>query len=155
LNWTEPESELIVEGYSIYRNYELRITNDELGNKITFLDEDLAVGQYEYYVVTHYTNGCISDSSNHVVETIGVGINEMDIENRIVLYPNPTAGELRITNYELGITSVEVFDIYGSKLTTYDLRLATQINISHLQAGIYFVKIYTQEGTITKKIIKY
>jgi len=46
----------------------------------------------------------------------------------ISIYPNPTAGELRIENGEL--------------------------NLSHLPAGMYFVKITTDKGVVTKKIVK-
>ena len=75
----------------------------------------------------------------------------------INVYPNPTTGELRITNYELRITSVEIFDIYGKKLSSHHLIASSSnhlFNISHLKSGIYFVKITTESGIVTKKIIK-
>ena len=76
------------------------------------------------------------------------------LEN-ITVMPNPTTGELRIENGEWRIMEVEVFDVYGrncnvSRVTCHE----NKINISHLQAGIYFVKIQTEIGEITKKIIK-
>ena len=82
--------------------------------------------------------------------------------NDISIYPNPTTGELRIKNYELGIKNyelgidnVEVFDIYGIKqLSIFNFQFSTQIDISHLPAGIYFVRITTEKGVITKKIVK-
>jgi hypothetical protein len=78
------------------------------------------------------------------------------LEN-ISIYPNPTTGELQITNYKLQITNVEVFDIYGQNLYSSSCPPvhSSTINISHLPAGIYFVKITTKEGVTTKKIIKY
>ncbi|MCL1850301.1 MAG: M6 family metalloprotease domain-containing protein [Bacteroidetes bacterium] len=84
-----------------------------------------------------------------------LGINEY--EENITLFPNPTTGELRITNYELRIENVEIFDVYGkchsSLVTRYEIG-ETVINISDLPAGLYFVKIYTQSGIQIKKIIK-
>ena len=75
--------------------------------------------------------------------------------NDISIYPNPTTGELRIKNYELGIDNVEVFDIYGIKqLAIFNFQFSTQIDISHLPAGIYFVRITTEKGVVTKKIMK-
>ena len=83
--------------------------------------------------------------------------------NEISIYPNPTNGELRITNYEtkfgvspLGIDNVELFDIIGKKLSTVNYQQSNDksIDISHLPAGIYFVRITTEKGVITKKIIK-
>jgi len=68
------------------------------------------------------------------------------------IYPNPTTGELYVTSDERQVTNVEIFDIYGRKVhslppTSYPapntphLLPITSINISHLPAGIYFIKI--------------
>ena len=75
----------------------------------------------------------------------------------ISIYPNPTTGELRIKNYELRIKSVDVFDVYGKKLQSKIVNLKSEIviDISHLPAGIYFVKISTEAGIQTQKVIKH
>jgi hypothetical protein len=100
----------------------------------------------------------------------------VDVSNyerdEILVYPNPTTGELRIIpiqfiegvdgeagrGSELEITSIEVFDVLGRKhltvLRSYGLTVS-KLDISHLQSGIYFVKITTEKGAITKKIIKH
>jgi len=75
----------------------------------------------------------------------------------IKVYPNPTSGELRITNYELRIKRVEVFDVLGRNILTSFVSLTsteTTINISHLQAGIYFIKIHTNDKIVVKKVLK-
>jgi len=87
-----------------------------------------------------------------------IGIKENDLDNKINIYPNPTTGELRIENGELRIKDVEVFDVYGRKISSHHLITSSSnhlINISHLPAGIYFVKITTDKGIITKKLIKH
>ena len=80
-----------------------------------------------------------------------------NFQSEMALYPNPTTGELSITNYELGITNIEIFDIYGRKHHISYLKSQIsnhQINISHLSAGIYFVKVYTAQGVFVEKVIK-
>jgi len=89
-----------------------------------------------------------------------VGIHEHNniATGKILVYPNPTTGVLnliqeQISNYELGITNVEIFDIYGKKLSSHHLITSSSnhhINIAHLPAGIYFVKI----GDETVKVVK-
>ena len=141
-----------IRGYHVFRN-DTRITNEMLTDTF-YLDENLPGGEYEYYVRAYYEYDCPSDSSNHVFATIAVGIKEM--RDRIVVYPNPTGGELTIRNYELGITNVEVFDLMGRAVGA-NLCVCPEsnvINISHLPAGMYFVRIQTDKGTTTKKIIK-
>ena len=87
---------------------------------------------------------------------IEVGITETGRATSLRVYPNPTTGELRIENGELRIDNVEIFDVFGkihSSPVTRHSSLIT-INISHLPAGIYFVKIKTENGYQTQKIIK-
>jgi hypothetical protein len=78
-----------------------------------------------------------------------------NLEN-ITLYPNPTTGELTITNDELKITSIDIFDVYGRKLysSASSMSQHTTFNISHLNSGIYFIKITTEVGEVVKKVVK-
>jgi len=87
----------------------------------------------------------------NVIHNIGISTNTI---STIQVYPNPTNYELRITNYELQMGSVEIFDIMG-RMQNAECRMQNAeeemvIDISHLQAGIYFLKIDNQ----TIKIIK-
>jgi len=78
------------------------------------------------------------------------------LEN-ITLVPNPTTGELRITNYELRIENIEIYDVYGRKTHSFTPSLPhsfTNINISHLNPGIYFIRIQANEEVVVRKIIK-
>jgi hypothetical protein len=98
-----------------------------------------------------------SDQENlTLLRSYALTVSNNALEN-IKLVPNPTTGELQITNYELQITNIEVFDIYGRKLSSNHLITTSShhlINISHLQAGIYFVKITTEIGEVIKKVVK-
>ena len=152
LTWTEPENDGNVEGYRVFRNHKL--VTEPMLTKTFYVDENLSVGEYEYNVLTYYTNGCISEISNVVTETIELGVRAFD--DGIVVYPNPTTGELRVTSYELQVTEVEVFDVYGRKLSHIsNFTSQIEINISHLYTGLYLIKITTEKGITTKKIIKY
>jgi len=92
------------------------------------------------------------------------GIVETGRATSVQVYPNPTTGELRIENGELRIESVEIFDVYGrnvgAKFPSKNLEGwqpqadGVVFNISHLQSGIYFVKISTDEGVVVKKVLK-
>ncbi|MCL2436031.1 MAG: T9SS type A sorting domain-containing protein, partial [Lentimicrobiaceae bacterium] len=87
----------------------------------------------------------------------GVPEGRGSLYENIIIYPNPTTGELGIMNYELGIKSIEVFDVYGRKLSSHHLIPSSshqKINLSHINSGIYFVKITTEAGEVVKKLIK-
>jgi hypothetical protein len=74
--------------------------------------------------------------------------------NHINIFPNPTTGELRITNYELRMGEPEIFDVMGRKQKVESGKQKTDdeivIDISHLHSGIYFLKLNNQ----TFKIIR-
>jgi hypothetical protein len=162
LHWSTSADSEFIRGYHVYRD-NVRITNQLLTTS-TYLDENLPAGEYEYFVRTFYMEGCVSDSSNRVIETVEVGVKEVGNLESIRVYPNPASTELRIevagharNDGELGINGVEVFDVYGRKLSSHHLIASSSnhlINISHLQAGIYFVKVTTEKGVAMRKVVK-
>jgi len=79
--------------------------------------------------------------------------NPLHFEN-IKIFPNPTTGELTIDNAQLTIRSVEIFDVYGRKVLEPPLTVLQSYDLTVLQPGIYFIKITTETGIITKKVIK-
>jgi len=85
-------------------------------------------------------------------------ISETQQKESVSLTPNPTTGELQVTSYELQVTEVEVYDVYGRKQNiqfhSYGLTVLRSYGLSNLPAGIYFVKIFTEKGEIVKKIVK-
>jgi hypothetical protein len=147
---------------------------------ILILDENLNEGDYEYYVRTYYESGCVSDSSNHVkVKIEDVGIENEKINKDIIIYPNPTTGEIIIENGELNtihvkIEHIYVYDMSGRLLDCFATARndahsviartkskaiqnngdAIIVNISHLPKGIYYLQFQTNKNTVTKKIVK-
>ena len=90
-----------------------------------------------------------------------VGIETIEAAT-VNIYPNPTTGVLnliqeKIKNGELKIKKVEIVDIFGKVALSHHLITSSfhhLINISHLPAGVYFVKISTEVGEVIKKAVK-
>jgi hypothetical protein len=83
-----------------------------------------------------------------------LGVSENQLQN-ISLIPNPTTGNITIISPKVVVNSVEVFDIRGRKLMSVDYNSNQySLDISSLQSATYFVKIHTEEGILTKRIIK-
>ena len=97
-----------------------------------------------------------NDLSPNLTQWTLVPLNVIDGDknNFVLLYPNPTTGELRIENGELKIENVEIFDVYGRKIFNFQLSTFNSMDISKLQVGIYFVKIFTENGMVIQKVIK-
>ena len=90
---------------------------------------------------------------DEMINQSGSSVGEVQALENILLVPNPTTGELTITNCELLITGVEVFDIYGRRQKA-ESRKDNVLGISNLSSGLYFVKIKTELGEVVKKVIK-
>jgi hypothetical protein len=125
-----------------------------------FLSNDYDLHCYKVTAVYYADNE--SEFSNESCASIPVGIIHNPINDQIVIYPNPTKGELRIengkwrnsiTNYELEITNVEIFDVMGKSVIQL-FSYSTSIDISRLPAGIYFIRIQTESGVVVRKVVK-
>ena len=70
--------------------------------------------------------------------------------------PNPTSGILSVNSPQAAIEAVEVRDIRGRLITTKAFNAVNnaELDLSSLETAIYFVKIFTAEGTIIKRVIK-
>ncbi len=78
--------------------------------------------------------------------------------NQIAVFPNPSRGIFNITFGNLYPNKIEIYDISG-KLILQKNNLdvnnnQTNIDLSNASNGVYFVKIATENNTITKRIIK-
>lgn len=78
-----------------------------------------------------------------------------DVElSSVSLYPNPASSELTVSATS-SINRIEIANLLGQKVyenATLGSNQAT-INVSTLQHGAYFVRVYTSEGTMTRKLI--
>ena len=83
------------------------------------------------------------------------GINTIETLTTNV-YPNPTTGEIQVKIHESMINEIKIYDIFGRNLLSHPVYDTTVdiINISHLSAGVYFVKISTNVGEVIKKVVK-
>lgn len=72
--------------------------------------------------------------------------------NEIDLYPNPTTQFIEVrTNY--AISQLKLYSISGKEVKVYPKNIS-RIDLINLPNGIYLLEIVTNQGSITKKIIK-
>lgn len=117
------------------------------------IDYIMSAGTANTVAYTGKFDNLVSWANN--VENL-LGINDFEANNLdlITLYPNPTTSVLNISNNNnLDIKNISVIDINGRVVKNQEGSL-TQINVSDLNAGVYFVTIEAAEGKTTKKFIK-
>ena len=89
----------------------------------------------------------------------GTGIGRL-LES-VSVYPNPTKDLVNVqctmNNEQLEVKGIEVIDMYGKVIYTVtgaNNGSSTQINVSNLAAGMYFVRVTTDQGAVTKTFVK-
>jgi len=130
----------------------------------------LAAGEYSQKIYTeNLKSGAYAlrvSSNGHIVMWNILVINEISIEeiiknNTVNIYPNPTTANFTVS-FELEKScniQIILCDILGQKLMqVYDGfttgTFIQTVNTNHLTKGIYFLKIFTNDRSITmKKII--
>lgn len=87
-----------------------------------------------------------------------LGVDENEFFNNIAFYPNPTSGYITLANKTSEqLVNAVITDVKGSVVKNIDLSKSgaeTSISMENLAAGMYFMKINTQNTSIVKRIVK-
>jgi hypothetical protein len=78
-------------------------------------------------------------------------------ENQFSVTPNPANDIIAVANSNnILINSIKIVDLNGRVVKQINVNNVanTQINVSDMTSGIYFMNIISDQGTVTKKIIK-
>jgi hypothetical protein len=94
-------------------------------------------------------------SASVTAHTTNVGIVN-HLENSVTLFPNPAMEyvDVRIDG-DVNVTTLDVYDVYGKLIRNVNMiDNPTRINVSSLANGIYFVRVTTDAGMVTKTFVK-
>ena len=120
-----------------------------------YIDTPANAGTYYYQVRADYGD-CESEpavsgenpSQNYVVAGVdAVGENS----GNVALFPNPTKGN--VTIQATGMSRVTVVSVLGQ--VVYDTELNGDeftLNMAQFNAGMYMVRVYTEEGVVVKRV---
>lgn len=73
------------------------------------------------------------------------------INETIEIYPNPVKNYLNINVKNINFKNLDVYTLLGKKVLKSN---QTQVDLSSLSKGIYLLKINTEKGILSKKIVK-
>ena len=79
------------------------------------------------------------------------------MSDNVRVYPNPAADVIQVhcAGLDVLVGSVEVFDVYGKLLNIANVvGNPANINVSALSPGIYFLRLTTNQGIVTKRFVK-
>jgi len=83
-----------------------------------------------------------------------VGISKEKTKNeQLIIYPNPATKEIKIES-DYTISNIVVYNSAGSIVNEISVNdISCKTNISEYSKGIYFFKVTTEKGVITKQVI--
>lgn len=88
------------------------------------------------------------------VKGITTGIQKIDLENSVSVYPNPSSDFVTISNNsQIAIKSIQIMNSVGQVVKTVDGN-NNSISLQELAAGNYFIKINSADNYCIKPIIK-
>lgn len=88
-----------------------------------------------------------------VYETTGIVTDKKSGDtSNVKIFPNPAVNQVFVTS-DVEIKKIEVYNLTGVKVKMND-SFDTSIDISDLNRGTYFVKVFTKEGNFMQKLIK-
>lgn len=85
------------------------------------------------------------------------GIDELQNESPLLLYPNPAANQFTIYNLQFTIKELEIFNSLGEKVLQSkisNLKSQISLDVSQLLSGIYFVKVQAGKDEWIGKFVK-
>jgi len=138
-------------------NLNVAVKGDNNVDNVERVDVDDAVGIYTIEVSHKGTLSGGSQKYSLIIsgfDTLSLSTDSFEFTD-FVIYPNPaeTVLNFKATNSDITFDKVEMFDAIGKKVLSTTV-INNSIDISQLNAGVYFVKVHSSDKQITKKIIK-
>ena len=99
----------------------------------------------------------LDDNCNELIDE-GVGINSLQNENGILIYPNPATNKIILSiDNQSNINSssnISICDLSGKNILQLEIKSGeTEIDVSDYAAGIYFVKVIVGGKQFEHKLI--
>jgi hypothetical protein len=124
------------------------ITNASMG---TF---DPAVAGSGTHTITYTTAGTCSGTDNiSIVVSVCSGIQGHDASAAVTVYPNPSNGLVTVNVGRIVKSTVNVYNVVGAEVLVREFNSqSSTLDLSGLDAGVYFIKVTTDNGQVTKQI---
>ena len=149
--------------YNVYRSDDATGTYTQIGEVAEagqtlyeYFDTPETAGTYFYQVTAVYSDGCESapalaadDPTHNYVSAYVDAVGENS--DNVALYPNPTKDNVTIEAN--GMSRITVVSVLGQ--VVFDTELNANVytlNMSQFNAGMYMVRIYTENGVTVKRV---
>ncbi len=111
---------------------------------------------YDYYTIVTNAQGCVSDTSNHIIGA-WMGINNFKAQT-LSIFPNPNEGRFQIDcKNKMGENaSIRVYNNIGQLVYQKQIKIESAflpLDLSSLSKGIYAIELLTEKSLSSGKVM--
>jgi Secretion system C-terminal sorting domain len=149
--WTEVYGQYIAHGgerYIIIGNF----NSDSITSDTVHLVSGFPANSYQayYYIDDVNVHCCTCDSTS----SLHNGVGELSNEENVEMHPNPVSTTITIEIKD-NKGKVSIYNLLGEIINTTEItNYKTEIDVSTLPKGLYFVEVESEKGIMRKKFVK-
>ncbi|MBU3662872.1 MAG: T9SS type A sorting domain-containing protein [Bacteroidetes bacterium] len=100
-------------------------------------------------------NPTIRDTVEFIINGWAVGLKEANVNREFTMYPNPVKDRLTIKYNARETVNIEIYNVLGTKVKSIShSSLESDVNVSDLQNGIYFIRYKNGNQMVSKPFTK-
>ena len=121
-------------------------------NTLNITGVTASIEQYGYRCIVTSSDGCTDTTQAGVLYISPTGLGEIDNENSLIIYPNPTRSILNIES-SISYKSGKVINSLGQIVLEFDN--TKKVDVSSIAAGTYSILFYSENQAVlvSKKLI--
>jgi hypothetical protein len=106
------------------------------------------------FTITYTTAGtCPSTATNTITVSVCMGVQGYDAAASVNVYPNPSNGMVNVDLGRITKSIVTVYNVIGAEVLAKEFNTqVASVDLGSFNAGVYFVKVATDNGQVTKQI---
>tara|TARA_B100000809_G_scaffold47690_1_gene42347 strand:+ start:1920 stop:3836 length:1917 start_codon:yes stop_codon:yes gene_type:complete len=120
------------------------------------LTVDDGAGCVDQYCDSIGANGVVFKTGGFTINVIGTpiitGVENIDVNGELMIFPNPTSTQLTITT-DMEVQRISITNVTGKQIRSFPPNSNT-FNVEDLSDGIYFIRIEGEDQSVIRKFIK-
>jgi len=93
------------------------------------------------------------DNISIVFSGVGIERHEFNYFKDLIVFPNPTNGNINITTFQDKQYQISIYDMFGKKVFQHNIFQDGNLDLSFLSKGSYMVRVSNDKHSIARKVV--
>ncbi|WP_417612630.1 PKD domain-containing protein, partial [Owenweeksia hongkongensis] len=132
-----------------------------MGTGVSTTHNYAASGNYTVTLTVSDSTGCYSTSVADTTFSVTISLTENALDKSMVIYPNPTRGQVKLSfdSFGSGSATIRVLDLSGKEMIVETLdnlngKVETELNIGKLADGVYMIEVSAEDLKTVRRLVK-